>query len=166
MPSGTQSRRLFFLRARELVHKMDRFRHKSREFAERLIACEARAEMPETAVPAFSACAHLRPHMTVLMGHAGFAALVGRALSLASEEVGWLASVRVLADGTLEFSAAQAVSLKPEELAEGGGALMIQLLGLLAEFIGEELTARLVEQTWPELSVPYTGNGVEHENGE
>jgi hypothetical protein len=138
---------------------------KSREFAQCLIALDARSAAPKSTVPAFQTCARLRPQLAVLMGNAGFTALVGRALSLASAEAQWLEKVHVQPDGTLEAPATSEIPVEPEQLAEGGGALIIQLLGLLVEFIGEDLTVHLVEQTWPELSDRHSGNGVKHENG-
>jgi len=138
---------------------------KSREFAQHLIAIEARAPAAESTVPAFQTCARLRPHLAVLMGNAGYTALVGRALSLASAEAQWLEQVHLQPDGTLVAPAEPANPVQPEQLAEGGGALVIQLLGLLVEFIGEDLTAYLVQEAWPELSDRHSGNGVKHENG-
>ena len=38
---------------------------------------------------------------------------------------------------------------EPEDVAEGGVALLAQLLGLLVAFIGESLTLRLVHDIWP-----------------
>ena len=40
---------------------------------------------------------------------------------------------------------------KPDELFEGGVVLVAQLLGLLAAFIGEDLTLRFVREVWPDV---------------
>ena len=139
---------------------------KSREFAQRLIAFEAQGQPSELEVPAFLACARLRPHLAILLGNSGFSALTARALSLASADVDWLVAVRVRADGSLEMPAQGTGAVTFEQLAEGGCAVVIQLLALLVEFIGEDLTVRLVETAWPELSGGHSGNGVKHENGD
>jgi hypothetical protein len=41
----------------------------------------------------------------------------------------------------------------PEEIFEGCVVLLAQLLGLLAAFIGENLTLHLVREVWPKLSL-------------
>jgi len=42
---------------------------------------------------------------------------------------------------------------------EAGGAVIAEMLGLLEVFIGEELTARLVRNIWPDLPVFENGTG-------
>lgn len=43
--------------------------------------------------------------------------------------------------------------------AEGGEALVAQVLELLATFIGEALTWRLVQQIWPKLALDAPKSG-------
>jgi hypothetical protein len=148
------------------LFQMSRAPPKSQEFAERLIAHEARVHPSAKGTPgAFLVCTRLRPHLAVLVGSTGFDALLSRALALASAEVHWLGAVHVQADGTLEILAGRAAPADPEEMAEGGGALIIQLLGLLVAFIGEDLTMRLVDEAWPKLSRNdyNSGNGGRNE---
>jgi hypothetical protein len=132
---------------------MNRVNPKLRDFAERLIAYEAREDKSAaTKTPAaFPAPEKLRPHLAVLMGTFGFRALLARALALASAEVPWLRTVEVKTDGALPRLDELATPVAPRELAEGRVELLTQLLGLLVAFIGENLTRRLVQEAWPKL---------------
>jgi hypothetical protein len=131
---------------------MSRATPELRKFAERLIAYETRADSPKTAEgQAFRVGAKLRPHLATLMGSAGFRALVSRALALASAEVPALKVVRVKTDGTFDGWDELAAEVRAEEIAKGRVVVVTQLLGLLAAFIGENLTVRLVLEAWPKL---------------
>jgi hypothetical protein len=124
-----------------------------RQFAERLIAHEIRGKSAaDLKVPvAFVVCEKLRPHLATLMGNAGFRVLLSRALSLASSEVPWLRAVRVQADGSLAGLEEVEAQVQPGEFAEDSVVLLAQLLTLLAAFIGENLTIRVVGQVWPKM---------------
>ena len=124
-----------------------------RDFAERLIAYEARGKKSSRLENpgAFAVCEKLRPHLARLMGTAGFRALLSRALTLATARVSSLSAIQVKADSTLERLEELRPQLSPEEIAEGSVALLAQLLGLLVAFIGEKLTVRLVREVWPQL---------------
>ena len=143
---------------------MTRATRRMREFAERLIVCETTGQ-PAEAKPfaAFNVCAQLRPHLTTLMGSAGFRALLSRALALASAEVPWLRALHVSADGSFNGLAELEARIASEKFAEDSIILPAQLLGLLAAFIGEDLTLRLVREVWPEASL---NNDVNLENGD
>lgn len=125
-----------------------------RSIARQLIACETpgntSAELDSPA--AFRATDKLRPHFSMLMGRGGFQALLARALVLATAEVPWLATVRVVADGELEGLTVATTTFDPADVAEGEAVLLAQLLGLLVAFIGPALTLRLINQLWPQLS--------------
>jgi hypothetical protein len=124
-----------------------------RDFAGRLIAFEATgSKSPGTTIPtAFLACEKLRSPLATLLGNVGFSALLSRALALAATEVKWLGVVHVDARGALEGLAEPQAKISPAESARGGVVLLAQLLGLLATFIGEDLTLRLVREVWPKL---------------
>jgi hypothetical protein len=131
---------------------MNRITSKMREFAERLIAFEAPENSSKMKVlPALVVCEKLRPHLSTLMGNAGFRALLVRALALANSEVPWLQAVKVNADGSLEGLDQPAPQTPPEEITEGRVVLIAQFLGLLEAFIGESLTVRLLREVWPKL---------------
>lgn len=97
---------------------------------------------------AFRVCERLRPVLASLVGVEGFRSLLSRALALSGDEVLWLKAVHVKSNGSLEgWDPAQVPAAK---LAEGEAVLVTHLLDLLATFIGEGLTLRLVQEVWPE----------------
>jgi hypothetical protein len=126
-----------------------------RDFADRLIAHEARGNKSSgQKTPA--ACLvidRLRPQLTTLMGNMGFRALLSRTLALANSDFPWLRAVHVKAEGSLEGLDELDGKVDPDEIFEGCAVLLAQLLELLAAFIGENLTLRLVREVWPNLSV-------------
>ena len=126
-----------------------------RDFAERLIAYETRGnKSSETNTSAaFQVCEKLRPQLANLMGNTGFNALLSRALALANTEVPWLRAMHVKSDGSLEMLGEHEAQVDPERIAEGGVVLTAHLLGLLATFIGEDLTLQLVREVGPKLSL-------------
>jgi hypothetical protein len=127
---------------------------KTRDLAERLVAHEMRGKASSQKSPTiFQVCEKFRPPLSMLMGNAGFRALLSRALALASEEVEWLRTVRVKADGSLEGINELVPPADARRLSEGRVALLTHLLSLLVAFIGEDLTLRLVSDVWPKLSV-------------
>jgi len=132
---------------------MSRATPQLRHFAERLIAFETKGNRSSgTKTPAaFCVCEKLGPHLATLAGKDGFRALLSRALALASAEVPWLRALHVKADGYLEALDGLTAQMDPDEMADGGILLVAQLLGLLAAFIGEDLTLRLVREEWPKL---------------
>jgi hypothetical protein len=134
---------------------MNRATPKMRNFAERLVAHELKGnKSSETKLPpAFGVCERLRPHFATLMGNPGFRALLSRALALASAEVPWLRAARVKTDGSFEDLSELEAQVDPKKFAADSVVLPAQLLGLLAGFIGEDLTLRLVLEVWPKLSV-------------
>jgi hypothetical protein len=132
--------------------QMSRAPPRMRDFAECLIAYETRGnKSSEAKTPVVFACEKLRPQLVTLMGNTGFRALLSRALALASAEVPWLRAVRVKADASLEGSEELHAQVAPEDIVEGGVVLLAQLLGLLATFIGENLTVHLVREVWPNV---------------
>ena len=132
---------------------MNRPKPKMREFARQLIAYETRRGSSEAKSPAaFLVCAKLRPQLATLMGNGGFRALLSRALVLANADAVWLRPVQVKADGSLERMDERTGQSSAKEIAEGGEILVARLLGLLEDFIGEDLTVRLVRDVWPQLS--------------
>jgi hypothetical protein len=134
---------------------MSRATPKTRDLAERLVACETKAnKSSETrTLAAFLIGEKLRPNLATLVGNAGFRALLSRALALANAEVPWLRALHVKADGSFEGLDELEAQVDPDEIFEGGIVLLAQLLGLLVAFIGEDLTLRLVREVWPKLSL-------------
>jgi len=126
-----------------------------RDLAERLVAYEAKGELSaqRPGSSRFPVCDRLGPHLMTLMGTAGFRALLSRALALACEQAACLRAVHVKADGSMEGVDELHTQLDPDEFMEGRTVLVAQLLGLLAAFIGENLTLPLVREIWPEISL-------------
>jgi len=133
---------------------MNRANQEMRALAAKLINCEegklkvSRREHSTV----FIVPEKLRPHLATLMGNDGCRALVMRSLALASHEVPWLYSVRVSIDGVLEEAEETDPVVTGAERSEGAEVLAARLLGLLAVFIGEKLTLRLVCEVWSEIS--------------
>lgn len=88
-------------------------------------------------------------HLSKLVGDAGFQVLLARALALAKAENHWLESVRVSAEGHLEGYEETIDLHTPESAEQGSEALLAHLIGLLQTFIGEDLTARMLADVWP-----------------
>ena len=125
-----------------------------RRVAQRLLALEAAVDKAADAQapPVVCVCETLRRSLSRLLGVAGFRSLLARALALATDDVRGLQAVRVTAVGSLEGWGEGAGQLSHDELTQGGELLIAQLIGLLVTFIGAALTARLVQEAWPELS--------------
>ena len=120
-----------------------------REFAHRLFAFEANADdsVRDRLSPLSRVSEKLRLPLSALAGAAGFQSLMARALTLAREEVPWLDAARVDAEGVLALDADP--QLDTDRAAHGGEVVIAQLLGLLVDFIGRELTLTLVHESWP-----------------
>ena len=84
-----------------------------------------------------------------LVGEDGFAALLRRALALASARVPTLKGARVGADGRVD-GLARSFTEDDRTRQEAALAITTQLLELLVAFIGEPLTNRLVREVCPE----------------
>jgi hypothetical protein len=125
-----------------------------RDIAERLIAYEATENKSSGTKPGAGLLVFekLRPHLATLMGSTGFRALLLRALARAAAEVPSLRAVQVDANGSLAGFDKLEMQAVPDEFAMARVVLVAQLLGLLAAFIGEDLTVRIVRDVWPQLA--------------
>lgn len=124
-----------------------------RDFAGHVIAYEAKLKKSlgmKTSV-AFPVLERLRPHLTTLMGTAGYRALLLRAIALAGAEIPWLSAAKVEADGSMTLPEPADANVSPNEIFDGRIELLAQLLGLMVAFIGERLTLQLVRDVWPRL---------------
>ena len=87
-----------------------------------------------------------------LIGQVGVDALTGRALHLAQREYTWLVYTRKPEQAEAPF--AQVISClqqqDPAVAIEAAGAVFATFAGLLVSFIGEPLTARLLQKAWPD----------------
>jgi hypothetical protein len=124
-----------------------------RDLAQRLINCESSENKSSAQIILIAApvCEKLRPHLSGLMGRMGFRALLAHALARAAKDVPSLREVQVTAAGTFERSDATAATVDAANPIEDSVALLAQLIELLMDFIGENLTLRLLCDVWPTL---------------
>ena len=120
----------------------------------RMLAREAGtgADAPAIAAAARRLCERLSEQLTPLIGDAGVAAICARSLHLAQRNVPGLAPVPASAQGNSPFALMQR-SLEQQEPAaatESAVALLATVGELLALFIGEGLTTRLLREAWPD----------------
>lgn len=126
-----------------------------RNLAGLLTAQEEAQHDPSSGIPcqvAFVICEKLRPQLAMLMGRGGYHALISRALALSGRDVDWLRKVSLTEASVLRIAAEEINALDTRDVAIGSQALVSELLGLLAAFIGDSLTLRLVREVWPTLS--------------
>ena len=87
-----------------------------------------------------------------LIGHIGVEALTGRALHLAQREYAWLAPTNVAqpADGPFSHIVRCLEQQEPAVATEAAGVVFSRMIELLVTFIGEPLTASLLQKAWPD----------------
>ena len=122
-----------------------------RDLAQRLLALEASsdAEANTHTYEVVRVCDKLRISLIRFAGVEGFKALMRRALVLARAEAPALESVTLDADGRLNGIE----KLVATDEIESATAIIAHLLSLLATFIGEPFTLRLVREVWPDASL-------------
>ncbi len=125
-------------------------------FAGRVLAHEERS--PRSHVTPFeSACAALQRHLDRMIGLRGFHALLSRAIFLTRAEHPWLVPLRVSdQNGCALEGVAEATKAGAGEAPAGFAAVIATTITLLASFIGEDLTIRLLREAWPD--VPFESN--------
>jgi hypothetical protein len=123
----------------------------SRRLAERLLGHEADAYEAgaEGGAAAFRVGEKLRNVLAVILGSSGFRTVLMRALTLAQSEAPELIAVRVRDDGSLEGTIKPGRRSDERPVAEAEVVLIGRLVGLLVDFIGEELVMSLVLEAWP-----------------
>ena len=120
----------------------------------RVLAREAGtgANAPVIAAAARRSCERIAQQLTPLIGHAGVAAICARSLHLTQRNVPGLAPVRASAQGDAPLALLQ-LSLEqqtPAVATEAAVAMLATISELLALFIGESLTTRLLCDAWPD----------------
>lgn len=121
---------------------------------QRMLAREAGTGANARAVAAAARrlCERFAEELTPLIGDAGVAAIYARAMHLTQRNVPGLEPVRASAEGDAPFAHLQ-VSLEQQEPAaatEAAVTLLATVSELLALFIGESLTNRLLREAWPD----------------
>ena len=123
-----------------------------RAFAQQLLTLEAASQSASDTQEhaAVRVCEKLRISLTRFVGAVGFASLMRRSLALARTEVPSLQNIKVNPDGALE-GLEVIVNEASHEGSEAAIAIARHLLTLLATFVGEPMTLRLVREAWPSL---------------
>ena len=106
----------------------------------------------------FRVCEKLRRPLSDYAGAAGFRSLLSRALGLAKAEEPWLARLEIKPDGSIGISPAR-ITAEMSQAMRGSTLLVAKLLELLATFIGETLTLRLVHDIWPKAAIRASKSG-------
>lgn len=88
----------------------------------------------------------LAGHLCPLVGESGFCALYSRTLRLSAGRFDWMAGTQACksVDGTLAGLREAFAAAEPAVARAGNAALLKTFTGLLADLIGEALTARLL----------------------
>ena len=120
----------------------------------RLLAREAgmAADASATAAAARRLCEHFAHQLTPLIGDAGVTAICARSLHLAQRDFPELASVRPFNHSAGPLAPLQSFLEQQEPTAATEVAVVVLATAseLLASFIGESLTTRLLREAWPD----------------
>jgi hypothetical protein len=130
-------------------------RHKTRDLARSLVACEADASTTalQTQPATVRVYERLRRQLGAPVGVDGFQALASRALASAKSESPRLSAVQVMANGDLHGLGEVESQSDKDENGEAGIILIAQLLGLFLTFLGEATTLRLIEDLRLQIEV-------------
>lgn len=120
----------------------------------RLLAREAGAGDDARAIAgaARRLCERFAQHVAPLIGDGGVAAICARSLHLTQRQFPSLFPLRVSDHGDAPFARVQG-SLEqqaPDLAARAAVAVLTIASGLVASFIGERLTTRLLREAWPD----------------
>ena len=120
----------------------------------RMLAREAGtgANTPAIAAAARRLCERFAGQIAPLIGDAGVAAICARSLHLTQGNVPGFAPIGASAHEDAPFALLQRSleQLEPAAAAEAAVALLVTVSELLALFIGESLTTRLLCEAWPD----------------
>ena len=139
---------------RQKMHVMDTPSPSIQDLAQRLLALETARQSGSDphGHEGLRVCEKLRISLTRFAGPEAFTAILRRALALARADVAALQSVKINAEGRLEGLKVLGADTGNVS-TEAAFAITAHLLGLLATFIGEPLTLRLVHEVWPKASL-------------
>jgi hypothetical protein len=103
--------------------------------------------------------------ITPLLGEGGFHLLVSRALKKAGQDHPALLAIRAARAGEgeryLDGADAAAREENDEALGPAAERLIVELIALLARFLGADMAIRLVRERFPEIDRDGTGPGAE-----
>ena len=119
-----------------------------------MLAREAGTEADASAIAAAARrlCERFAHQLTPLIGDAGVAAICARSLHLAQRQFPALAPVRPSDQDARPFALLQPFleQQEPAVATEAAVAVLATASELLASFIGESLTTRLLREAWPD----------------
>jgi hypothetical protein len=100
-----------------------------------------------------------------LVGVSGCQALLGRALRIATLEHPRLGSARSASEplGSIDGLRDSLRTVTPMEASDSLATVLASLMWLLATFIGDDLTLRLLRDVWPDVSLGVAGGEEESE---
>ena len=127
---------------------------------QRMLAREAGtgASAPDIAAAARRLGERFAEQLNPLIGNAGVDAMLARSLHLAQRHVPGLAPVRVSdqTDGPFALLQRSLEQQEPAAATEAAVAILATVSEMLASFIGESLTTRLLREAWPDDFVDET----------
>ncbi|MGI9145941.1 MAG: hypothetical protein ACR2IK_05250 [Chloroflexota bacterium] len=136
-----------------------------RDLARWLLMQELRDSQEAEALPdaAERACQKLCRRVARLVTTAGCKALLARALHLATAEFPFLAGVEAnpAPDTYLEGLPARAERVEPSTMRDALTLVLAGVIMLLATFIGEDLSMRLVRDVWPDAPIREEVSGTQ-----
>ncbi len=123
--------------------------------ARHLVAYEAAGgqSLEEHGEAVEQACRRLRQRLVGVIGQSGFDILFAHALAITKAEFSFLAGVEIgqWPTGCLTGWHEPIQGLDADQARAAHVSLLANLIWLLATFLGEDLSLRLVGQAWPEL---------------
>jgi hypothetical protein len=136
------------------VNELDMPSRSIQVLARRVLVVEAASKRANEAHlhEAVRVCEKLKTSLTRFAGADGFASLMRRTLAMARVDVPSLSHVTLKPDCSMEGLETLAAQ-DPHRGVEAGTAIIAHLLGLLITFIGQPLTLRLVQESWPYASL-------------
>lgn len=110
----------------------------------------------------------LSERISPLVGTGGFFLLLQRALRRTTAEHPWLGAVQMESQTPWRLPGmANAAGAAPDEATAAAQALVSELIGLIARFLGADMAIRLVRQSFPEIvGGGDTGSGAEEATNE
>ena len=121
----------------------------------------------EVAQIAEQTCRRMRERLAILIGGLGFNSLINRAVNLTRSQMLTLDGVRVDVYGEQCLVGLQewAETRDRDEVMLTLVAVFANFIALLFNFVGEDLSLRLLRDTWPETLGTRTDAGPERVNG-
>ncbi len=108
----------------------------------------------KVAARAVQAFENLTQHLAELLGEPAVRAVLARSVALSTATFPWLANtIPIFTPAESAWASLRAAMERqdPRTICDGFGVLLSTFVGLLERLIGEELVARLLHDTWPEV---------------